>query len=267
VGFGSGIKDFLLLPWNLTMHSSAFGEKVAIGPAFLAFLPALALIKNVERKIKLLLACALLFIIPWFLTAQIVRYIFIVYAILAIASAYAITRMLKEKALGIAAVAALTAIILINAGIWAGANSDELRAAAGIQDKEKFLMQSMTNYGLLEYANQNLENAKICLYGEMNGYYSDNDYVWCHPGYQGYVDFSTIGTGEKLLDRFREIQVTHLLVENSMNGWRKKYEQSGIVTGLMLLNNSDKAVGELLENNSELLYENENGAIYKIKYD
>jgi len=264
VGFGATLADLVLLPWNVTMHSEAFGELVGIGSMFLVFVPLLFIMKNVDKKITLLLVMTVAFLLPWFFTAQILRYIFVVYAMLSIVVAYTVSRMLKEKSLRLIVVIGFSIILLTNLLIWVGANVDEVNVALGVGSEEEFLREKITNHEIIEYANENLDGARICLYGEMRGYYSENDYVWCHPAYQGYVDFSTINNKEQLIGRFSEIGVTHILVENSMQAWRGLYYERNIGSGIILLNNGDKAVSELIAD-SILLYENENGALYELK--
>ncbi|MBI2664075.1 glycosyltransferase family 39 protein [Candidatus Woesearchaeota archaeon] len=259
-GFGKSAPDFLALPWNVTMHSSAFKESTGIGPAFLAYIPVLLLMKGVDRKIFVVLLTAAAFIITWFLTAQLLRYIFVVFALLAIVSGYALSGMLKEKWLKAAGIVSFAAILLIHAGMWAGTNSDEVGAAIGLQSEDEFLRQKVSNYEILKFANENLDNAKICLYGDIRGYYSKHEYVGCHPAWQGYVDFSSINNSGQLLGRFEEIGITHLLVDNTV------YAHKNITTRTYLVDRGNAIVDDLAQNQT-LIYENEKGKLYELDYD
>jgi len=268
VGMGNGILDLILLPWNLTMHSPAFGEVVGVGPLFLATIPVILLMSKVDFKVKLLFLAAILFVLQWFFTSQNIRYIFMVYAILAVLSAYAISWMMSNKSLRSVGVLSFGAVIFFNAAVWAGANLDEVKVVAGLDDEENFLKLKVSNYGLLSYANQNLDDANICLYGEIRGYYSDNEYVICHPAYQGYIDFAIIDNGPVLLSRFKEIGVTHLLVEESLQQWREIYDERNIEAGITLINNGGRAVKDLIESGAaKLIYENEEGQLYELVYE
>lgn len=258
IGFGTGVFELIKLPWNVTMHSTAFRETLGTGPVFLAFIPALLLIKKADAKIKALLLMAAAFTLAWFFTAQVLRYIFVVYAMLAVVTGYVINRMLKERQLRAAAAAGFAIIMVVNLAIWAGANSDELKAAAGLQSRENFLQQKVSNYNLLRYANENLEGARICLYGDIRGYYSDNEYVGCHPAWQGYIDFSRIDSGEALLGRLKELRVTHILVQDFMFTQQKDFESWNVLVG-----NGNAAVMELTAN-ATLIYEDREGKLYKI---
>ncbi|MBI2136972.1 glycosyltransferase family 39 protein [Candidatus Woesearchaeota archaeon] len=267
-GQGTGIKELLMLPWNITMHTNAFGETLGIGAALLAYTPLLILMRNVNGKIKVLLLITSMLTLPWFYSAQILRYAFPIYAILSIAAGYAAARIMQENTmlLKIAATASLALMLLANSAMWIGANTDELKAATGLQPKEDYLKSKVANYELLKYANENLKEAKICLYGDVRGYYSEHDYIWCNPAYQGYIDFTKITTGKQLLERLKEVEATHILVENNMADITQKYEKQGRKTGLKLATNGNKAVNELTKNNAELIYENKNGAVYEIVY-
>src|SRR3989338_4758851 len=261
VGLGTGVIELIKLPWNATMHSTAFRELTGIGPVFLAYVPALLLMKNVDKKIKVLLLMTAAFIIPWFFTAQILRYLFVAFAMLSVASAYSVSMMLKKKLTVVAAVS-FAVIIAVNAAMWAGANSDELKVAAGVQTREDFLRQKVQNYELLQYANENLQEAKICLYGDIRGYYSEHDYVGCHPAWQGYIDFSTINSSTLLLNRLEEIGITHLLVENAMYADKKN-----ITSRTYLIQRGNEAVTGLLQKNAKLLYWNDYGKLYEVVYN
>ncbi len=265
-GTGTSLVDLLALPWNMTMNTPAFGELLGVGPVFLAFIPLLLLMGNVDRKIKWLLAMAAAPLVVWFYTAQSLRYIFFVYALLSIASAYAISRLLSAKGTGKIAGAAVALTIVMNLALWAGANNDELRVAAGLTDKEIYLSQQMENYQLLKYANENLKGAKLCIYGSIRGYYSDNEYVWCNPAYQGYIDFYSMKTGDELLAKLREAGITHIIAEDSINYWRQYYRENNLPASTAVIENADRLMSEVFEKNAALIFENEKGRIYEISY-
>ncbi len=265
-GTGTGITSLIKLPWNMTMHSPLFGELLGIGPVFLAFIPALLLMRKVDGKIKGLLAISAALLIVWFYTAQSLRYIFFVYALLAIISAYSISRLLSIRGIGKAIGAILIFTMLTNLAIWAGANNDELRVAAGLTDRESYMNQQMENYPLMKYANENLEGAKICIYGSIRGYYSDNDYVWCNPPYQAYIDFYSIKTSEELFARMKEAGITHIIAEDSINYWKKYYEENNLPVSAAVMQNAEKLMGTVIEKNATLIFENDEGKIYEVSY-
>ncbi len=266
MGTGTGFLDLMKLPWNMTMQAPLFGELLGIGPAFLAFIPALLLMKKVDGKIKGMLSMAAALLIVWFYTAQSLRYIFFVYAMLAIVSAYSISRLLSEKGIGKLAGAAVALAILVNLALWAGANNDEIRVAAGLTDKEAYLSQQVENYQLLKYANENLDGAKICIYGSIRGYYSDNDYVWCNPQYQAYIDFYTIKTSGELLARMNETGITHIIAEDSIDYWKRYYEENNLPVSAAVMENAERLMAEVTKNNARLIFEDDSGRIYDVIY-
>lgn len=265
-GTGTSLIDLLALPWNMTMNTPAFGEVLGICPVFLAVIPALLLMRNVDRKIKALLAMAAALLIAWFYTAQSLRYIFFVYAILAIVSAYSISRLLSAKGTGKIIGALVVLTMMMNLALWAGANNDEVRVAAGLVDKDSYLSQQVENYPLLKYANENLKGAKLCIYGSIRGYYSDNDYVWCNPPYQGYIDFYNIKTSGELLARLKETGITHIIAEDSINYWKQYYRENSLPVSTAVTENADRLMSEIFENNATLVFENDKGKIYKVAY-
>ncbi len=262
IGFGTGIGALLQLPWNLTMHSNAFGEQLGIGPFFLAFIPLVLLAKKVEKKSVALLAIAIALILIWFYTAQSLRYIFFVYAILSVVSAYIATRImagrLKMAMMGIVAVT-----IAINLVLWAGANNDEIKAVGGFTNEDAYISSKMSNYELLKFANRDLPDARLCLYGEIRGYYSDNDYIWCHPLFQGYIDFYTSTESSQILSRLKETGVTHLLVERNIQTFE---HYDAVPESKAVVENANSIINDITANHSRKIYENEEGTIYEINY-
>ena len=85
-GLGRHFTDFLLLPFNLTFHTSNFHGAGGIGLAPLAFAPFA--LRNLKRdpKVAVLILFAFLSTIVWFLTQQESRFLIPVYALAAIAS-------------------------------------------------------------------------------------------------------------------------------------------------------------------------------------
>jgi hypothetical protein len=85
-GLGRHFSDFVLLPFNLTFHTSNFHGAGGIGLAPLAFAPFA--FRNLKRDpvIAVLTLFASLFTIVWFLTQQESRFLIPVYALAAIAS-------------------------------------------------------------------------------------------------------------------------------------------------------------------------------------
>lgn len=93
-GMGRRFVDYLLLPWNLTIHCRFFSRMGYIGPVFLMALPFLLLALagkiKVHKAMKYLMAYSAMFFALWALSSQYVRYLIPLLAVLSILTAYAI---------------------------------------------------------------------------------------------------------------------------------------------------------------------------------
>jgi hypothetical protein len=85
-GLGRGLIPFLLLPFNLTYHTSNFHGAGGIGLAPLAFAPIGLLASWNDRFAKSLAALGLLLLVAWFVTQQESRFLIHVYILATIFS-------------------------------------------------------------------------------------------------------------------------------------------------------------------------------------
>ncbi len=80
-GMGRGLKEFLLLPFNLTYHTSNFHGAGGIGLVPLALGPFGLIERRRDTFAKGLLLFGLLEVTSWFLTAQVSRYLILCYVL------------------------------------------------------------------------------------------------------------------------------------------------------------------------------------------
>jgi hypothetical protein len=83
-GMGGGLAHFMLLPFNLTYHTADFRGAGGIGLVPWALAPFGLLASGRNLFARALLVFALLELVCWFLTAQVSRYLIVVYVIAAI---------------------------------------------------------------------------------------------------------------------------------------------------------------------------------------
>lgn len=262
VGFGTSITALFMLPWNVTMYPTAFNEAVSVGPLLLMAVPLVIFIN--DKKILALLAASALLFIVWFYTAQSLRYIFFGWALLSIIASYALTHLTQRTK--IVALALTGAVLMIHVAIWAGANYDEVFVATGVTDKETFLSEHVTNYDLLMFTNT-LPSARLCLFGEIRGYYSEHDYIWCNPAFQGYVNFFELTTSQELHDTLKHANVTHVVWDGSIEGAHIYHEAQGLPLATQAFVNAQTLMSEFLNEHGTLIYESERGRVYEVTYD
>jgi hypothetical protein len=83
-GMGGGLAHLVLLPFNLTYHTADFRGAGGIGLVPWALAPFGLVARRRDLFARTLLVFALLELVSWFLTAQVSRYLIVVYAIAAI---------------------------------------------------------------------------------------------------------------------------------------------------------------------------------------
>lgn len=83
-GMGGGVRDFILLPFRLTYHTANFRGAGGIGLVPLSLAPFGVVARRRDPFVKGLLLFAALQTGAWFVTAQVSRYLILVYVILAV---------------------------------------------------------------------------------------------------------------------------------------------------------------------------------------
>src|SRR5262249_9880478 len=92
-GAGHGLKELLLLPWNLIFADDRFVYEAEPSAFFLLALPLTVWGAVRDRRIRSLLLLTAAFVPLWFARAQFPRYLLPVAPILALASAAAVVRL------------------------------------------------------------------------------------------------------------------------------------------------------------------------------
>ncbi len=267
VGLGTSVFSFLLLPWNMTMHPSAFGDLLGIGPVFLAVIPLLLLLGKADRKIIAILAMALLFLAGWFITGQNLRYVIVIFALFAVVSACVLSQLLRHNALKYVAAAVIAATLLFNSAALLGTNYDKIPVALNLVSRDSYLSGHSPTYGLFQFANENLPaGSRLCLYGESRGYYSDNNYIWCNPSLQSYVDFYRMNSSQQLAHRLKELNITHVVYDRTAESDVAYYAGRNLPHAAGVFMNGNRIMHEFLSERATLLFSNDNGAVYRLTY-
>jgi hypothetical protein len=85
-GTGKSFDSLLFLPWNLTFNPSKFSMEAPFSPIYLLGLPILFLNLSISR-IRVLFVIVLAYILFWFSTAQILRYLVLIIPLLSLSMA------------------------------------------------------------------------------------------------------------------------------------------------------------------------------------
>ncbi|OIO26072.1 hypothetical protein AUJ14_02920 [Candidatus Micrarchaeota archaeon CG1_02_55_22] len=210
-GFGQSTIELILSPLRVTFSGSKFNGLVS--PLLLAFLPLYLFVRR-EKELSLIALFAVLNALVWFYSAQEIRFIVPVLALLSIVAAYSVKEFFNTPKSSKIAFALASLVLLLTAGVTVAYKSAALPVALGFESQESFLNRTHATYGVCEYVNANLpKDARIVFYATETGYYCDRDVY-----YATFIDFNGASTSVQLRGKLRALNTTHLLVNEKTVG-------------------------------------------------
>jgi hypothetical protein len=120
-GIGRSAGDLLRLPWNLASHPKTFHMEAPLSPAYRWLLPLVLVVGALTRHLRGVLAVTLGYVVFWFLSVQVARYLFPVLPLLSLLTALTLDRLVGMTRVGFgrltgAVLALLVAAILVFPG-------------------------------------------------------------------------------------------------------------------------------------------------------
>lgn len=205
-----GLTAFLRIPWDVTL---SFKNGVC-SPLFLAFLPTLLMLPRRPPIIRTFLLYSAAYVLFWFYITQQMRFLFPIFPILSLATAYPMIQLSRQKVFrvsnnGIAAVFLLFALAYLG-----GLTVYVAGGVLGIETRAEYLQKRAWLFQEADYINRTLPlTSKIGIFFGP-GYYVDREYLYLWPYYQAVVNVAQMQTAADLLRRFHELRITHLVWEN-----------------------------------------------------
>lgn len=255
--FGMGREPYQLLlsPWNLTAHPAPFadpigvraGERVYLVPTMgMGYLATVGLM--LAGGLSAGLGWLLLFVVGnwvgWFYLMQQVRYLILVFPILAGVGTTSIVRVPLGLQWG------YTSLLGLQAGftlwiLWVGYVSAVPQA---LHDRDAYLLQRLQIYPAVQYLNQQVpRDAGVILLDETRGYYLNRPYLWGNEGHHRLIPYDTMRTPQSLIawmtaHGYRFVLYNHRFrPEGEPEPWRLLYERA-IAEGLLIPHFSARGV-------------------------
>lgn len=177
-GYGMSLLDLALVPLRLTLQGDAFGRSQLLGPLYVAFLPASALMLCRRTALRWLGLFIALYGLCWFFTAQQVRYLLPAVPLAAVVCASAIAAAGGwGRAARVVSAVAVAASLAAGAAVAALYNAQFVPVVFGRQSQDAFLAQKTWFYDDLRWMNDHLPpEARVLLLTRM-GYYLDRAYI------------------------------------------------------------------------------------------
>ena len=226
-GMGHSLESLLLLPWNLTLYQQRFLLEAPYFPSYLLLLPAILYgLKSASiRQLTVVVAAYVLF---WFNSAQILRYLLPVVPMLSLLTASAaglalnrlnLARRIRHVELVALTIMILTllpssvyAAIMVNHRGWVPVDEDS---------RDAYLSRQLIQYSAIKYLNEQRPEG-YTLYAFMSprmAYFADGEFRgdWFGDArfakvLDGRSQSLKLKDGQELYEALRSLKVTHLLI-------------------------------------------------------
>jgi hypothetical protein len=219
-GTGSSLRDFLLLPFNLTYHTANFRGAGGIGLSALALAPFGIVAHWRNPFAKRLLLFTFFQVIAWFVTAQVARYMLQTYAIGAIFGilGWGYVCRMGTKYARVVSVSVIAISILYGLFMIVPERLDDMHAALSSSFEAKRNYQETPREATFQFINNDPSVAKILILDRgIAAYYIDKPYIkpfgrWGEQTIRGGTDVVSV------MAQLPSFRVTHILDSVSDSG-------------------------------------------------
>jgi hypothetical protein len=213
VGMGAGIRNFLLVPFNLTYHTANFRGAGGIGLIPLALGPLGVLVSRRNRLANGLVLFAVLQTSAWFVTAQVSRYLIPVYGLAAIFGvlAWEYVDGTSSKYIRVVSALAVACSVIYGLVMILPDRSDDLHAALSPSFEAERRLREVPFLESFNFLNENPAVTKVLIPDPyVHAFYSDKTYL--KPlGRWGEETLPNATDLRKLLPTLPSLHVTHVL--------------------------------------------------------
>lgn len=259
-GMGRGLREFIMLPWNLTMNGAFFFDDPSrlklfslIGAAFIGLIPLQILAGSRNKVVLITGLVSVVFIAAWFGLMQQTRYLITIVPLLCVVAACGVDTansrwpVARHAANGFVAVCVVLSMATGFALAIGGA-----RAAMGLEPRDEYLSRTLDVYDAESFINEYTPaNARVVLFDEVRGFYLDRDYMWGNPGHHEIIPWSSFKTGADMAKYFRGAGYTHALVN-----WKfAKLADDDLLHKLIAGCHAEKLIDEVYASNGVSVYE------------
>lgn len=209
----------LLSPNEISDFRGGLGQPLMAG-ALLALLGMLLFRDAPPFVRQSLFVCAGFWMLWFFLVSHQVRFLLPALPLLALASGWAVVRLLVRRRTPNVRAAAFATVALVALLEWPWYYAPEralllsrLPYLRGEQTRAAFIDAHVDVMPYVRFANAELPaDARLLLLPyETRGYYLERDYIWAHPASQRVIRFEQHPSAEALLATLQGIGITHLL--------------------------------------------------------
>ncbi len=244
------------LPWNLTVHGGLFNAgRNGYGPLFLCIAPVLVFAFFRSREFRqyslIALPYILIFLIMWLAIAfHRGRHLLPLMPIIAIALSEGVRGVVSSRArcFSLVVIATATFSICFCLCVVILRGFQFVPVGIGVQSEESYKMDQLWHYKDIVWMNANLPaDSKVFHTNRLLNYYLEKKYFFASIFFQGYVDWASIRSAEELMQRLREIGITHIFMDEPIS-------PRLLVKGESFVDRSKRFTAELVQSYGQEIY-------------
>jgi hypothetical protein len=218
--------ELFRLPWQIIDNPTRFGGGIDIlgdfgWVLFLIILVAGVFVKEKSAVLKTLMLYATLHFCLWFVSKPVLRFLYPILPVLAIAAAYVLIKLNEQRVMILRVIVPVIIglLILSNFYLYFFVQSiiDPFNVAIGLETKSEYLTRKITNspYPAFEFMNKNLTKTDQVLFlGEQRGFYCRTArYIATNAFAQNpFIVWANESRNyHRFVDRLKFEQITHIL--------------------------------------------------------
>ncbi len=263
-GAGIGLVQLLILPYTLIFSKNMDGYVGNNVLLYLALAPYLliSLFKKTSKNAGFVFQFFIIFIVFWFSSAQLVRFLLPGFVALTALNAVVILNVLsvKETHISKKIMQGLIFVFVIFLMLYSFParkmlDLSEIKSFIGRLDRDAYLSSQVDSYQLMHRINLDEKiKGKIMFFREVRGYYLKKEYMWGDPVNQGIIYYKS---PEYTAAKMKENAIKYVLVNNNA------YKTAGVDGYTQTIYD---IMAEILKRKGTLLYCEKDSCLYEMRY-
>jgi Dolichyl-phosphate-mannose-protein mannosyltransferase len=232
-GTGKTAQSLLRLPWNLTFHQSAFTHAGnELSKVYFFVFPLALIFAFSNKKIRVLLAVAIVFTLFWFYTFQIVRFLLVAIPVYSLLSAASLDRLasliprLQASSPHMLSTPVVALLLLWPACSYRHELKRNERLPVTAEQRDSYLEHNLPAYPAYEWLNRHRGRSYVlyALFDEQMNYFAEGEFKgdWFGPGRYSPI-LEKLSAPRDLLSQLRNISATFFLIDEQQirdsQGW------------------------------------------------
>ncbi|MBD3322294.1 MAG: phospholipid carrier-dependent glycosyltransferase [Chitinivibrionales bacterium] len=176
--YGLGIKNYFLLPWNITIHPESFSIGDSVGTLILSFIPLVFLFGRRPRWVNAILMYSFLAAtVLYFLIIPEARYLVGVFMLLSIVCAWVAFRLFARYPTGIITAAVIGTNMAFSLAVLGRICLPQLKSVASSRYRHEYRKKHTPFFEAFSWLNRRDSEKIVVPYASQVFYYLDDSYI------------------------------------------------------------------------------------------